>query len=126
MEEAYYSIALTLNVLLTLMLITRLVLHSKGIRTAMGAQDEGGLYNVIMLIESDTIYAASFVLVVGPRASKSAPVQVVTSQIFPEVQVRIVFPLHWPTQIPGRCPTMTTNSVLLRSSSFFGSQTGLH
>jgi hypothetical protein len=93
--DAYYSIALALNALLTLMLITRLVLHRKNIRRALGHQDRpSGLYKgiITMLVESGALYAASFVLFFGPWASASA-FQLVTFQTLPEVQVRTVFPL---------------------------------
>ena len=93
--DAYYSIAVSLNVLLTLMLISRLVLHSKNIRRAMGYQDgASGLYKQIitMLVESGALYAASFVLLVGPWASGSV-VQYITFQITPEIQVRTIFSL---------------------------------
>ena len=95
--DAYYSIALSLNVLLTLMLITRLVLHSKNIRSVMGTQDgASGLYKTIitMLVESGALYAASFVLLVGSWAGQSL-VELVTFQIIPEIQVRAIFPLSW-------------------------------
>ena len=93
--DAYCSIALSLNALLTLMLITRLVLHSKNIRRAMGYQDgASGLYKatITTLIESGALYAASFVLLVGPWASGSV-VQYITFQITPEIQVRTIFSL---------------------------------
>ena len=93
--DAYYSIALSLNVLLTLMLITRLVLHSKNIRSVMGTQDgASGLYKTIitMLVESGALYAASFVSLVGPWASQSI-IKYTTFQIFPAIQVRTIFPL---------------------------------
>ena len=93
--DAYCSIALSLNVLLTLMLITRLVLHSKDIRCVMGYQDgASGLYKatITTLVESGALYAASFVLLVGPWASGSVA-QYITFQITSEIQVRTVFTL---------------------------------
>ena len=78
------------------MLVTRLVLHSKNIRRAMGGQDgASGLYKriITMLVESGAIYAASFAIVVGPWASGNTGVRTVTDQMLPEVQVRTVFPL---------------------------------
>ena len=98
--DAYYSIVLSLNALLTLMLITRLVLHSKNIQRAMGDQD--GVCRsykgvVTMLVESGVLYAASFVMAAGPYwagRSRGIPAQFVTLPILPEVQVRTVFPLH--------------------------------
>ena len=80
------------------MLITRLVLHRKNIRRAMGDQDgASGLYKevVTMLIESGVLCAASFAMVAGPYWSNANPnpVQCVTIQILPRVQVRAAFPL---------------------------------
>ena len=106
--DAYYSIALSLNALLTLMLITRLVLHRKNILSAVGAQNgAGGLYKAIitMLVESGALYAAGFALFVGPWVSKSA-VGFITFQIVPEIQVRNGFPLRQPTSILG-CSDLT-------------------
>jgi len=62
-------ISLSLNVLLTLMIIIRLVLHSRDIRAILGTPLGGtsGLYKTIitMLIESCAIFAVSSVLVIG-------------------------------------------------------------
>ena len=53
----YFSISLSLNVLLTLMIVIRLMLHARDIRASMGGTGIGGLYKVIvtMLIESSEI-----------------------------------------------------------------------
>ena len=63
---SHYSISISLNVLLTLMIVARLVLHSRNIRTSMGIAGIGGLCKVIitMLIESSVIYATSSLLVI--------------------------------------------------------------
>ena len=77
------------------MLVTRLVLHSKNIRRAMGGQDgASGLYKQIitMPVDSGSLYAASFVLLVGPWAGGS-DVELITAQALPEIQVRTVFRL---------------------------------
>ena len=68
----YYSISVSLNVLLTLMIVVRLVLHSRNVGTAMGSpRGFGGLYKTIitMLVESSALYAVSSVLVVAQRNS---------------------------------------------------------
>ena len=61
----HYSVSILLNVLLTLMIVARLVLHSRNIRTSTGVAGIGGLCRVIitMLIESSVIYATSSLLV---------------------------------------------------------------
>ena len=105
-RDAYYSIALSLNVLLTPMLITRLVLHSKNIRRAIGDQDgASGLYKgvVIMLVESGVLYAASFVIVAGPYWAHGPDYfQYVTPNILARVQVRTAFPL----------PSVTSDAII--------------
>jgi len=62
----YYSILVSLNILLTLMIVTRLVLHTWNNRAALGASGGiGGLYKALitMLIESCALYAVSSLLV---------------------------------------------------------------
>ena len=88
----YYSISLSLNVILTITITTRLALHSKNVRTAMGTPGgTGGVYRAIitMLIESCALYAVSYLLFVAPWASQSS----VSNAFFPilaETQVRVV------------------------------------
>ena len=70
----YFSISLSLNITLTLLIVTRLVLHNRNIRTAMGAPGGfTGLYKAIvtMLIESSALYAVNSLLFVGPWGAKS-------------------------------------------------------
>ena len=64
----YFSVSLSLNVLLTLMIIIRLILHARNTRTALGMAGIGGLYKAIigMLVESSAIYAVSSLLVIVP------------------------------------------------------------
>jgi hypothetical protein len=91
----FISISVSLNVLLTLMIVIRLVLHSRNIHAAMGAPSGiGGLRKsiVTMLIESCALYAEISLLVVGPLGAGSY-----TEHLFlptlAETQVR-AFP--WP------------------------------
>lgn len=87
---SYFSISVSLNVILTLMIVTRLILHSRNIRNAMGtAARATRLYKTVvtMLIESSAIYAASFLLYIGPWGANSS----VSDIFFPllaETQVR--------------------------------------
>lgn len=70
-----YSISLSLNVLLTLMIVVRLFLHERSIRKATGGRiTAGGLYKAIntMLIESCAVYALTFLLFMGPWAAGSS------------------------------------------------------
>ena len=68
----YLSISVTLNVLLTLMIVVWLVLHNRNIRVAMGCPDGvSGWYKttVTMLVESSTLFSVSSLLVVGCAGS---------------------------------------------------------
>jgi hypothetical protein len=62
---SYFMISLLLNVLLTLMIVTRLILHIRNMRNAMGTSVEAsGLYKSIVsvLVESCALYATSFLV----------------------------------------------------------------
>ena len=90
-----FAINLSLNALLTLMIITRLILHSRNIRKAVGTTaGVTGLYKAIvtMLVESSALYAASLVLTAGPWVAGSY-LQDIFTPILAEVQVRPV--LHF-------------------------------
>ena len=65
---AYFSVSLSLNVLLTLMIVIRLILHTRNTRNALGIAGIGGLCKTVvtMLIESCALYAVGSVLVIGP------------------------------------------------------------
>jgi len=91
---SYLSISLSLNVLLTLMIVIRLVLHSRNIRAAIGAPSGlTGLYKAVvtMLIESSAIYAVSSLLYLGFWGSRSYVAEVF-SAIPTETQVRTLSP----------------------------------
>ena len=65
----YFSISIALNILLTLMIVIRVVLYMRFIRTAKGASAGlDGLYKgiVTVLIESSALYAVNSLLFVGP------------------------------------------------------------
>ena len=66
----YYSISLSLNVLLTLMIVIRLIVHARSTRAALGMTGIGGLYKAVvtMLVESCAIFAVSSLLVIGTRS----------------------------------------------------------
>ena len=94
----YFSITFSLNVLLTLMIVTRLILHRKKIRISMGATaGVAKLYKaaVTMLVESCALYVVTFLLFVGAWASGSI-LQYFFLQIFAQTQVRAVFESSWP------------------------------
>jgi len=111
----YLSISVSLNVLLTLMIVIRLILYGRNIRAATGSlAGISGLYKTIstMLIESCALFAGSSLLVVGALAAvgySSSPYSdnsiiggFVVDIFFPilaEIQVR-TFP--W-SQSPSHC-----------------------
>jgi len=64
----YLSVSVSLNVLLTLMIVIRLVLHERNIRAALGySTGTSRLYKTVatMLIESSALYAVSSLLLIG-------------------------------------------------------------
>ena len=86
----YFSISVSLNVLLTLMIVTRLILHGRNIQSAMGGPVRvGGLYKTVvtMLIESCALYAVTSLLFIGPWYAKNHASDIFLP-ILAEVQVR--------------------------------------
>lgn len=79
------------------MIVTRLVLHSRNVRKAMGtSNDTGGLHKAIatMLVESAGLYAVAFLLFIGTWGANS-PAQFIFLPVIAEVQVRHLSPtLH--------------------------------
>ena len=110
---SYFSISLSLNILLTLMIITRLVLHNMAVRitpeTPTGATR---IYKTIvtMLIESFALRAGSILLFIGTWASGSS----VEYLFFPVLAATEVC-----TTFPSFCGT-----VPLRNYFLTWSQTG--
>ena len=85
----YFSIALSLNVILTLMIIIRLILHARNTRAALGGSGIGGLSKAIvtMLVESCALYAVSSLLVIGPYGGGNYVTNLFLF-VLPETQVR--------------------------------------
>ena len=85
----YFSISLSLNIILTLMIVIRLILHTRNTRTALGIAGIGGLCKTIitMLIESCALYAVSSLLVIGPWGAGDRITNFFLF-ILPETQVR--------------------------------------
>jgi hypothetical protein len=91
----FFAISPSLNIILTLMIVTRLILHRRNIQSAMGAsaRTTGGLYKAIVtiLIESCSLYAISFILFIGPWASNSFFAANIFFPVVAETQVRPIF-----------------------------------
>ena len=86
----YLSTSLSLNIILTLMIVVRLILHGKNVRAAMGPPGGiSGLYKTIatMLIESSALFAVSSLLVIGSLGAKS-PLSGLFIPILAQTQVR--------------------------------------
>ena len=86
----YISISLSLNILLTLMIVVRLILYGRNVRAATGSPvGISGLYKTIatMLIESSALFAVSSLLVIGATAVYS-PITNTFSPILAVTQVR--------------------------------------
>jgi hypothetical protein len=89
----YFSISLALNIILTLMIVTRLVLHYRSIRDALGFVVRlKRLYGAIVsiLIESAALYAVSFILYMGPWIAGNDS-QLIFLPILTQTQVCAVF-----------------------------------
>ena len=125
-DYPFFAISPSLNILLTIMIVTRLVLHRRSIRNARGssAGTTTGLYKAIVtiLVESCALYAASFILFLGPWGSQSS----VANIFFPvlaQAQVRAIFQSP---RVPQSCLIIVANRLSHRSSSFNESPTREH
>lgn len=107
----YYSISLSLNVILTLMIVGRLILHSKNFQNAMGPTAKtGGLYKAIVtiLIESCALYAITYLLFMAPWAAGSS----VGNAFFPIlVEVQVISPYLIILRVANR-KAFTGNAVV--------------
>ena len=79
------------------MIVTRLILHSRNVRTAMGAPfGATGLRKAIvtMFIESSALYAVNSLLFIGPWGAGNHAADMFLP-ILAETQVRVLFfPMH--------------------------------
>ena len=90
---SFYITSVSLNALLTLMIVTRLILHKRNIRNAMGTTHKpGGLYDTVatMLIESCAISAATYLVYIALWGTQN-PVQMFFFPLLILSQVRTVF-----------------------------------
>ena len=114
----HQSISVLLNILFTLMIIARLMLHGRGIRDTLGPSASICGWNkdiVTVLTESFALFTVTFLLFVAPWAANNS----VVGKSFPiliEIQVRLITGSlrSW-----GRCRlTTVTNRSLPHSLSF--------
>ena len=92
--SSYYAICLAFNLLVTLMIVTKLILHRKNLQHAIGTSNAATrVYTTIvtMLVESYALYAITLLSVVVTSALQSVGVYV-TGKILTNVQVCTIFP----------------------------------
>ena len=85
----HLSISVSLNVLLTLMIVIRLVMHGRNVRAATGSSAGiAGLYKAIatIVIDSSALYAVTSLLLIGLWATRSGAAEIFTP-IHAEIQV---------------------------------------
>ena len=96
----FYAISFSLNVLLTLMIVARLVLHDRSFRKITGTQATAGkVYKTVItiLVESFALHAISFLLYMVPWAVGSSVTNIFYTT-FTGIQVRTFFLLsHSPS-----------------------------
>ena len=86
----YVSVSVSLNVLLTLMIVARLIIHGRNVRAATGSPAGiSGLYKAVatMLIESSALYSMNSLVLIGLWATKS-DIAGFFLPVIAEVQVR--------------------------------------
>ena len=88
----FYATSISLNVLLTLMIIIRLILHKRNIRNAVGtAHKPGGPYDAVvtMLVESCALYAITYLLYIVTWVIEN-PAQLMFYPLLAMTQVRAI------------------------------------
>ena len=86
----FFTISFSLNVLLTLMIAIRLIMHARNIRNAMGFPSTTARVFIsifTLLIESFSLHAVSFMLYIVPWAANS-PISSIFFPILVQTQVR--------------------------------------
>ena len=117
------SVSVSLDVLLTLMIITRLILVTRDVRKSMNTPFKfSGMYKgvITILCESSALYVISFLLWIGAWAIKS-PSEYFFFPNLAQTQVRCLRAISARSRL-----TTVTNRSSLPSSSFCESLTGDH
>ena len=102
-ETSYLSVSISLNILLTLMIITRLILHRRNFQNSLSTEHGGGrLYTALitMFIESYALYAITLLLYIPSNAANSWIATILSKFVGP-AQVRAVFALLHHAQNAG-------------------------
>lgn len=111
----YYLVSLSLNVLLTIMIVARLILHRRNTRHVMGGSD--GTYKIIIsaVAESSALFAVSLLLYIGSW-SRSSTISVF-SPILAEGQV--IAPFFITLRVANRTRSTGGPIVLGGASSIY-------
>ena len=103
-NTSYFSICVSLNVLITLMIVIRLIMCIRNIRNGIGASDgSGGLHTaastvITMLVESYALYVVVALAYIILSAMDSWVVNLFGDALGAS-QVRIVFTIHDPVLV---------------------------
>ena len=112
---SYFSISLSLNIILMFMIVTRLILHIKNIRKTIGTSDGSrGLQAIVtILVESYALYVIPFLIFTISWAIRGRFTGTFANIVGPS-QVRAVFPFPRcaATVIRGRLIMVTPRSSL--------------
>ena len=111
-----YSVSVSLDVLLTIMIIARLLLLNKEIRKAMNAPlKSSGMYRAVITVisESSALYVVTFVLFIGTWAVDD-PSEYFFFPVLAQAQVRTfpTFPQYVAIFGPRRLIVVTNRSSL--------------
>lgn len=120
-----YSISVSLNVLLTFMIVGRLALFNRDIRNIVGPLNKpSGLYTAVstMLIESSALHAVTFLLFVGTWAGGSLA-EFIFFPILAQTQVRSILRFLRRPALPESCLILLMTRSFLRYSLFYASPT---
>lgn len=130
----YFSVSVALDVLLTLMIVVRLILHDRGIRNATGAPANASrLYKTIitMLVESCALYSVTSLLFIGPWAANNNASNIFLP-VLGEIQViapfLVIIRVANRSAFPGNTTPRIAGSARLRSQggSLSGGETASH
>jgi hypothetical protein len=92
-DAPFFSISFALNIVVTILIVSRLLLHKKRVQNAMGAAvDVGGLYmaTIAIIVESYAICAIAVTLYLATWGARSY-LQYIFLQIIAQMQVRALF-----------------------------------
>ncbi|KAJ7587157.1 hypothetical protein C8J56DRAFT_1165266 [Mycena floridula] len=105
---AYFSTATTLNILLTILICARLVLHQRNVKGTRGFRSKLPYSSVItMLVESSAIYAVSSAIFIGTYAAQN-PASTLFLSILSQTQV--IGPLLIIARVVNQKAWVSTNS----------------